>query len=242
MKKKVDIKKEIVFPSMIGEITAISLEKDLKFVDDFDIEGRFILSGKYKLTEASRLEEDFYYEIPVEIVLTNLIDKDTAKIEITDFTYKIDNDSKLICDIEVTVDGVDVSIEEDRECDGDPVSEKEIEIPKLIEEKEIVEDNIIESLVEENRTDKEDIDNNIEIEEDDNIMVDDNNDNLLFNFNDSSETYGTFIVYIVRQNETINSILDKYKVSKEELEMYNDIKNIDIGTRLIIPILNDKNK
>ena len=242
MKKKVDIKKEIVFPSMIGEITAISLEKDLKFVDDFDIEGRFILSGKYKLTEASRLEEDFYYEIPVEIVLTNLIDKDTAKIEITDFTYKIDNDSKLICDIEVTVDGVDVSIEEDRECDGDPVSEKEIEIPKLIEEKEIVEDNIIESLVEENRTDKEDIDNNIEIEEDDNIMVDDNNDNLLFNFNDSSETYGTFIVYIVRQNETINSILDKYKTSLEEIEKYNDIKNIDIGTRLIIPILNDKNK
>ena len=160
----------------------------------------------------------------------------------TSSTHKIDNDSKLICDIEVTVDGVDVSIEEDRECDGDPVSEKEIEIPKLIEEKEIVEDNIIESLVEENRTDKEDIDNNIEIEEDDNIMVDDNNDNLLFNFNDSSETYGTFIVYIVRQNETINSILDKYKTSLEEIEKYNDIKNIDIGTRLIIPILNDKNK
>ena len=60
------------------------------------------------------------------------------------------------------------------------------------------------------------------------------------NIEEDNETYGTFVVYIIRQNETVNSILEKYNTSIEELEKYNDLKNINIGTKLIIPLLKDK--
>ena len=44
---------------------------------------------------------------------------------------------------------------------------------------------------------------------------------------------------MVRQNETINSIIEKYNTTLEELEKYNDLKNIDLGTKLIIPLINE---
>ena len=223
MKKKVNFEKKIEFSTMIGEIVAISLEKDLKFVDENNIEGNLILTGKYKLTEASRLEEDFSYKIPIEISLTEKIDtkNGNANVEITDFYYEIENNNIINCKIELTIDALekldfDEVIEnddsKDRECDGEEES-KEVEIPK-----------------------KEEIEEQEEIIED----KEDNISNSLFvNLNEEQETYGTFIVYIVRQNETINTILEKYKINIEELEKYNDLNNITIGTKIIIPVLND---
>ena len=146
MKKKVAFQKEIEFPTMIGEISAISLEHDLHFIDESNVEGSLLLTGKYKLTEASRLEEDFSYKIPTEIALTEMIDLNTAKIEIIDFYYEIKNDDTMICNIELELEGVEIievesdddmrtSVEEERECDGDDKEMKEIEIPRI--EKEI---------------------------------------------------------------------------------------------------------
>ena len=70
MKKTISFEKKIEFPTMIGEITSISLDHNLKFINNSNIAGNFILSGTYKLTEASRIEDDFYYELPTEIILT----------------------------------------------------------------------------------------------------------------------------------------------------------------------------
>ena len=52
----------------------------------------------------------------------------------------------------------------------------------------------------------------------------------------ASETYSTYSVYIVRKEETLESILSKFKITKEELESYNDLKDIGIGSKLIIPM------
>ena len=120
MKKKVAFQKQIEFPTMIGEISAISLEQDLHFVDESNVEGNLLLTGKYKLTEASRLEEDFNYNIPTEIALSEKLDLNTAKVEIVDFYYEIDNDDTLICNIELLVDGVElIEIEDTIEEVGD---------------------------------------------------------------------------------------------------------------------------
>ena len=225
MRKNVSFEKRIDFPTMVGEISAISLEEDLKFINESSIEGNLILSGKYKLTEASRLEEDFLYKFPIEIALTEKVDLNTTKIEISDFYYEIENDDIMICHVDLDIEGLEVvdfcdDLFEDRECDGD--KNKEVEIPKK---------EVIEPPVEEERHDEEEIEELIEDKKEDiNIM----------NFDDENETYGTFVVYIVRQNETVNSILEKYNTTIEELEKYNDLKNINIGTKLIIPILKDK--
>ena len=207
MKKTITIDKQINFPTMIGEICSISLEHNLSFIDESNIGGNLLLSGKYKLTEASRLEEAFNYEIPTEIVLTEKLDLNTSKIEITDFYYEIENEDTMNCHVELLIDGLEVleEDEDDRECDGDLI--KEEEIPMVEESKE----EIIEKV----------------------------EDSMFFNIEDDKDTYGTFLVYIVRENETINSIIEKYNTSLEEIEKYNDIKDLSIGTKLIIPLLNE---
>ena len=54
------------------------------------------------------------------------------------------------------------------------------------------------------------------------------------------EKYITYKVHIVRDTETIDEITTKYNVSKEELEKYNDLNNIVLGTKIIIPISNEQ--
>ena len=211
MQKKVTFDKKIEFPTMIGEISAISLDQELEFIDNTSITGNLLLTGKYKLTEASRVEEDFSYKIPVEIALTKEVDKDTGNIEISDFSYDLDNGNELICFIELLISGEDIS--EERECDGD-VSEKEIEIP----------------ILEDNEEDRE------EVESEDQTV---NETDLFSDLEEDNETYGTFVVYMIRQDETINTILEKYNTTLEEIEKYNEIKDLKVGTKLIIPLLNE---
>ena len=80
MRQIVNVEKEIVFKTMLGEVTSISLEDDLSFVNDSEVEGNLIISGTYKMTEASTLEEEFNYKVPVEIMLTtNLEDSEIAR-------------------------------------------------------------------------------------------------------------------------------------------------------------------
>ena len=83
MKKKINIEKKIDFLKMISDITAISLEHDLHFVDSENIEGNLIVSGKYKSTVASQIEDDFSYKIQVDISLSNKIHHNNSKIDIS---------------------------------------------------------------------------------------------------------------------------------------------------------------
>ena len=214
MKKKVSFEKKVHFPTMIGEISAISLEHNLHFVDESNMDGFLILTGKYKQTEASRLEEEFSYQIPTEISLTEKLDVHTVTIEISDFSYEIQEDS-IVCHIELTIEGLEIiTDDENRECDGDPSTPIVEELP-VLEKKEM-------ELLEESNNDDNDSDSF-----------------SLFDIQDDSETYGTFVVYIVRQNESIQSIIEKYHTSLEEVEKYNDIHNVNIGSKLIIPLLNE---
>ena len=140
MKKIISFEKKLEFPSMVGEITAISLDHTLEFKSPTLIEGAFLITGTYKLTEASCIEDAFNFKVPTEIMLTESIDVSTGKIEVDDFFYEIENEENLICHIDILVEGLeeviideqpleelDRKVEEIRECDGD--KNKEIEIP-----------------------------------------------------------------------------------------------------------------
>lgn len=249
MRKNVSFEKRIDFPTMVGEISAISLEEDLKFINESSIEGNLILSGKYKLTEASRLEEDFNYKLPIEISLTEKLDISTSKVEISNFTYKMIDENIMLCNIELLIEGLEL-LDESRECDSD-VSEIEIpikeDIDKVINNEFINDTDTLESdvLLKENNEVKYDKRDDIvvtkkEVAETIDINKDDKVENTsIFNINEDSETYGTLLVYIVRENETINSIITKYNTTIEELEKYNDLKDLSIGTKLIIPLVNE---
>ena len=207
MRKNVSFEKRIDFPTMVGEISAISLEEDLKFINESSIEGNLILSGKYKLTEASRLEEDFNYKLPIEISLTEKLDISTSKVEISNFTYKMMDENIMLCNIELLIEGLEL-LDESRECDSD-VSEIEIpikeDIDKVINNEFINDTDTLESdvLLKENNEVKYDKRDDIvvtkkEVAETIDINKDDKVENTsIFNINEDSETYGTLLVYIV---------------------------------------------
>ena len=60
----------------------------------------------------------------------------------------------------------------------------------------------------------------------------------LFSNLDNTETYTTYYVYIVKEDDTIDKILTIYGVTKEELEAYNDIASIKPGDKVIVPKTN----
>lgn len=244
MKKTISFEKKIEFPSMIGEITSISLDHTLKFIDTYNIEGEFLVNGTYKLTEASRIEESFDYKLPTEIIISEKLDQDSIKITIDDFYYEIENDYTLICYIDIKIEG--------------------LEIIELEEEKEAVEEiKHVESKIEENKTEDNTIDSLEEhfikietIEQEEELTRECDGDeikeemekeyqmetkepavsSLFENINEGEETYSTYSVYILREEETISSLIEKYKTTKEELESYNDLNNLSIGTKIIIPL------
>lgn len=262
MKKIISFEKEIAFSSMIGEVTSIALDHTLKFTDSSSVKGNFVISGTYKMTEASTLEEKFSYEIPTEIDLSERLDLETCKISIDDFTYEVVNEDTLKCNIDVLVEGVEeVVLEEDgvevldddeRECDGDKKEDKEIEIPikedikdlntdveredddKTIEKEEVDDDKSVEEVVTINK-----IDEKVKEEKE----VNDNNSSdigsLFASLDSAEETFTTYSVYIFRREDTLDKVLDKYKITREELCEYNDLDNLEIGSKLIIPSTNE---
>lgn len=56
----------------------------------------------------------------------------------------------------------------------------------------------------------------------------------------NEKNYMTYRVYIVRQDDTVDSIAEKYQIDKEILAKYNVLNNLNIGDKLIIP--NERNK
>ena len=70
-------------------------------------------------------------------------------------------------------------------------------------------------------------------EENDNDITD------LFNEMPIEKDYSVYRVYIITKDDTIDKILDKYHVTKEELSHYNDLDNFKEGNKLIIPSVDE---
>ena len=56
---------------------------------------------------------------------------------------------------------------------------------------------------------------------------------------DENERYSVYKVHIVTENDTTESIINEYGITKEDLESYNDLTDLKIGNKLIIPAHED---
>lgn len=233
MKQIITLEKEIAFKTMVGEITSISLEPDLSFINDSEIEGNLIISGSYKMTEASTLEENFNYKIPVEIMLTTKLFEDKRKVDINNFTYNIINEDALGIKVELIIEGLEkIEIEEviDSKEDNKEIEEvidsregnKEIEILTTEEDITSLEKELLS--VEEVTSSKE------EQQESNQVM-----DSIFSVFSNTPETYSTYSVYILREEDNLEEIIAKYKTNREILAEYNNLDDLKVGTKLIIP-------
>ena len=207
MRKIIPFKKDIELETNIAEISSISLEHTLKLKEENLVSGEFIVSGTYKITEASLNVDPFEYKLPFDISIDKKYDTTNIDVDINDFYYEIINNQILEVNIEVVLEGLEEKSEEEERI----LTEEKIETLNENEEETNIQENI-----EENR----EIDTNVK---------------SIFNDLDENERYSIYKVHIVTENDTTESIISEYDITREELEAYNDLTDLKIGDKLIIP-------
>lgn len=211
MKKIVPFKKEIIFKDNLAEITSISLEHNFQ-LKEHSVTGEFIVSGEYKVTSTSTNTESFSYNLPFEVSLDERYGLENANVDVDDFYYEIINDKVLSVNIEILIDQLVekevVTLEELNR--NEKLNQDKIEFTKEVEpsepEKRCIEEEDVPAMG--------DIFNQIE---------------------ESRNDYKSYSIYIVREGDSIETIMEKYNITKEELEDYNDLKELKIGDKIIIP-------
>lgn len=237
MKQIIPFVKDISLAPKIYEITSIALEHNLKMENSDSVVGSFTVSGKYRINNISINEEVFEENIPFDITLDSKYDASKVTIDIDDFYYEIVNDEFLRVHIDVLVDNL-VYEKKEVEKPKEIIKEEREEISTIINERndDLMNDNVnLSDKKEDTLIREEDVKTSKKDEERESDITNKIETGLF----DKEEKYITYKVHIVRDTETIDEITTKYNVSKEELEKYNDLNNIVLGTKIIIPISNE---
>lgn len=209
--------KDIDFKTNISEISSISLEHNYT-VNDGELLGNFEVSGEYKTHEVSVNKEPFNYVLPFSVDIASNINLDTIDFAIVDFTYEIIDSNTLRVNIEYSVQA-----EENNNLERVEIKDAE-ELERLIE------------IEEENEKKNEE---QVKIEEEDEKLESVTKEELINSINKDEESFVTYNIHIIKENEDIDSLCTKYKTNKEILELYNDITNIKIGDKIIIPEIDE---
>lgn len=238
MKQIIPFVKDISLAPKIYEVTSIALEHNLKMENSDSVVGSFTVSGKYRINNISINEEVFEENIPFDITLDSKYDASKVTIDIDDFYYEIINDEFLRVHIDVLVDNL-VYEKKEVEKPKEIIKEEREEISTIINERndDLMNDNVnLSDKKEDTLIREEDVKASKKDEERESDIANKIETGLF----DKEEKYITYKVHIVRDTETIDEITAKYNVSKEELEKYNDLNNIVLGTKIIIPISNEQ--
>lgn len=262
MKNIIPFKKDVIFKTNISEITSISLENTLS-LDKDKISGDFIVSGEYKISDTSTTVEPFTLNLPFEIVMDERFDTKKATIDIDDFYYEIANNNVLSVSIDVLIDKLeektlidlddlvdvetvrDIIDSEEDNMESENFDIREIEKTNILTEEKESENKLVEEIVEEKEEIRDIVEETKEtIEEKQDVIrkndfekeIVEEKINSLFNqFSSDSEVYVTYNVFILRDGDNLDSIMEKYGVTEETLKKYNDLSNLKIGDKLIIP-------
>lgn len=237
MKKIVPFKKDIIFKTNLAEITSISLEHSLHMEEDHLITGEFMVSGEYLMTDTSSDTEIFSYNLPFDIHLDEHYIVDHAEVDIHDFYYEIVDNNVLSVNIEVIIDKLEekekVTLENIEEAELESVRrvveplEIEEEVKEVKEEEKKVIEEIKEMEDKEERKEKVEMIDINETSTEVDVAVD-------LKSNEEAE-FSTYRIYILREEDTLETVMMKYNITKEELEEYNNLNELKIGDKLIIP-------
>lgn len=232
MNSIIPFKKNIIFKTQISEITDISLSHDYKVLEDI-IEGEFYLSGTYKMTEASLINEEFYYNIPFSIAISDRIDKDTINLKLESFEYKINGDT-LSLSVNLNMEAEEVKKEEESRSIIDDIKEGIEEKLGLNKDNDVEEESFKE--IDKNDKTEQIKEKKTEMKET-TTEINDNTINGLLSTLDENKAYITYKVHIFRDGDSIESISNKYNVSIEDIKEYNDINTINIGDKILVPYI-----
>lgn len=224
MKKLIPFKKELTFKTNVSEITSIALENTLKENNNI-IQGDLIINGTYKITETSTKVDEFEFIIPMNIEIDNKYLTQDVIIDINDFYYEIINNNILEVNIEIVIDNIIEKIEESEQSEITTIPVENIKVEK---EERCVEEETME--MNEQSLKQEQIKEKMEQQE-----IKEKNIDIFNDFSEETDEYSTYHVYIVREGDTLETIMTKYETTKEKLSEYNDLTEIKLGDKIIIP-------
>ena len=177
------------------------------------------------------------------------------------------NEEILRVNIDVLIEGIElVEIEEDKEIseeikpdlviDSRSNSEEEIEKEEVKDEikqeekidndeEEIDRFNIFENMLKKEDTTMNNDSSDLFLQKDENIVkvnksedfIDNEMNSIFNNFSEKDEKFVSYYVHIVRENDNIDTICLKYGVSVEKIKEYNNIDQIALGSKIIIPYI-----
>ena len=212
MKQLVPFTKDIKFNTKIYEITSISLENTFTIEEDNTVNGEFIVSGEYKMNDSSINTEPFIYSLPFDIDLDKDYETEKIKVDIDDFNFEIINESILRANIKILI--------------------------QATKKEEITPDVIIETRKEEKEDNMEEEINLFEEKEEITPVI--KEEINISNLESDNEEFVSYFVHIVRENDTLESICTKYGVTDEDLKEYNNIDEITLGNKIIVPYISEK--
>lgn len=229
------VERDFLFKDSIFEITSISVEHD-EDINGSNLEGDFIISGDYRLHEISINKEDFSFKLPFTHEIRSNVNLDTVNLEITDFTYELNNNDELHVHIEYIVSGEQSLIEFADEKDlNEFLNKTDAEVVDLTEDeprfKEISKEEILNIPAEDSKKEEKE-EPKEEIKEDKPSEISTNN--IISSIN-ADETYVKYHVHTVMQNDTLEGILDKYKITLTDLKKYNTFEALEVNMKLVIP-------
>lgn len=223
--------------------TSINTET-FNFELPFDIN----VDNKYDLANVNVDIDDFYYEIVnnkslevnIEVLIDKLLEKPLIESreenqsleEVSDI---VENNNMISDENQDKSDVIKIS-EGENEEQGDEIMERCIEKEDILAEFDSV-DDMLNSEVSNGNTNEKRL---VELVQKTETKSIEKINSLFDNLDSSTETYKTYKVCIIRTGDTIESVLQKYNISKEELEKYNSLSDVKIGDKLIIPSVNDE--
>lgn len=227
------VERDFLFKDSIFEITSISVEHD-EDINGSNLEGDFIISGDYRLHEISINKEDFSFKLPFTHEIRSNVNLDTINLEITDFTYELNNSDELHVHIEYVVSGEQSLIEFADEKDLDEfLNSTDAEVVDLTsDEPRFKEVSNNEELV---IPVKEDVKEEVVDTKDEENPPSEIVQNNIMNSINADETYVKYHVHTVMQSDTLEGILDKYKITLTELKKYNSFEALEVNMKLVIP-------
>lgn len=245
MKSIIPFTKELDFKTKVSEITSISLEREFE-VNTSSIEGSLYVSGDYKSHEVSANVTPFNFKIPFTIEIPDNLVEESITLEISDFAYEMEENSKIKVSIELELFGEEKEIEEEEDEDITPIEVDGEEIVKMLEEasekeKETEKEDRAEpeeELSEEETTkeEKEEAPADTVDETREEIEEDMTSENVIITgASNTPDEYTTYHIHIVKEGETIETICTMYNSNLSLLNDYNDLSEVSKGMKIIIP-------
>lgn len=198
----------------------VSFKKEIEFDNIYQINS-ISLEHNLSLKEVNIVKGNF--------IVSGSYKKTDSSINIDEFNFELPFEISIDSKYETTNITVDINDFYYEIIDGKLLSLNIEVIIDNLEEKEIIMD------IDSRSDTKKIIDIEDTLEENNKTKEDNRELESIFDGLDCNEKYVTYKVHIMNENDTIESILKNYEIKKSLLEDYNNLIDIKIGDKIIIP-------